>query len=106
MQHPGHHPQARMVAFSFSASFEILHFTRFPSKEAIFCNPLHSCQHSGSAHAHHCKSIYVSPCQQSSDLSALTGLPLHLKLENLQRTGSFKERGALNKLLTLSESEE
>jgi threonine dehydratase len=28
-----------------------------------------------------------------------------LKLENLQRTGSFKERGALNKLLTLSESE-
>ena len=33
------------------------------------------------------------------------GLPLHLKLENLQRTGSFKERGALNKLLTLSESE-
>jgi threonine dehydratase len=32
-------------------------------------------------------------------------LPLHLKLENLQRTGSFKERGALNKLLTLSESE-
>ena len=51
------------------------------------------------------KSIYVSPCQQSSDLSALTGLPLHLKLENLQRTGSFKERGALNKLLTLSEAE-
>jgi len=30
---------------------------------------------------------------------------VHLKLENLQRTGSFKERGALNKLLTLSESE-
>jgi threonine dehydratase len=32
-------------------------------------------------------------------------LPLYLKLENLQRTGSFKERGALNKLLTLSEAE-
>jgi threonine dehydratase len=27
-----------------------------------------------------------------------------LKLENLQRTGSFKERGALNKLLTLTTS--
>ena len=48
---------------------------------------------------------YVSPCQQSHDLSALAGLPLHLKLENLQRTGSFKERGALNKLLTLSHAE-
>jgi threonine dehydratase len=50
-------------------------------------------------------SIYVSPCQLSHDLSDLTGLPLHLKLENLQRTGSFKERGALNKLLTLGETE-
>ena len=49
--------------------------------------------------------IYVSPCQLSNDLSELTGLPLHLKLENLQRTGSFKERGALNKLLTLSQAE-
>jgi threonine dehydratase len=51
------------------------------------------------------ETIYVSPCQLSSDLSELTGLPLHLKLENLQRTGSFKERGALNKLLTLSQAE-
>ena len=51
------------------------------------------------------EAIYVSPCQLSSDLSAVTGLPLHLKLENLQRTGSFKERGALNKLLTLSQTE-
>jgi threonine dehydratase len=51
------------------------------------------------------EAIYVSPCQLSSDLSELTGLPLHLKLENLQRTGSFKERGALNKLLTLSQEE-
>ena len=50
-------------------------------------------------------SIHVSPCQFSHHLSELTGLPLHLKLENLQRTGSFKERGALNKLLTLSETE-
>ena len=49
--------------------------------------------------------IYVSPCQQSHYLSELTGLPLHLKLENLQRTGSFKERGALNKLLTLTPEE-
>ena len=49
--------------------------------------------------------IYVSPCQLSHQLSELTGLPLHLKLENLQLTGSFKERGALNKLLTLGKVE-
>jgi threonine dehydratase len=34
-----------------------------------------------------------------------SGLPVYLKLENLQRTGAFKERGALNKILTLSEQE-
>jgi threonine dehydratase len=32
-------------------------------------------------------------------------MPIFLKLENLQRTGSFKERGALNKLLTLTGEE-
>jgi threonine dehydratase len=57
------------------------------------------------ARARMAESIYLSPCQLSSDLSELTGLPLHLKLENLQRTGSFKERGALNKLLLLSLAE-
>lgn len=51
------------------------------------------------------EAIYMSPCQLSHQLSELAGLPLHLKLENLQLTGSFKERGALNKLLTLSEDE-
>ena len=51
------------------------------------------------------EAIHVSPCHLSHSLSSLTGLPLHLKLENLQRTGSFKERGALNKLLTLSNAE-
>jgi threonine dehydratase len=50
--------------------------------------------------------IHLSPCQLSHHLSELTGLPLHLKLENLQRTGSFKERGALNKLLTLTKVEQ
>ena len=49
--------------------------------------------------------IHISPCHLSHHLSELAGLPLYLKLENLQRTGSFKERGALNKLLTLNEAE-
>jgi threonine dehydratase len=51
------------------------------------------------------EAIHTSPCYLSHYLSEQTGFPLHLKLDNLQRTGSFKERGALNKLLTLSESE-
>jgi threonine dehydratase len=50
-------------------------------------------------------SIYLSPCARSEDMSQLTGNSVYLKLDNLQRTGAFKERGALNKLLTLTEQE-
>src|SRR5579883_2131234 len=49
--------------------------------------------------------VNLSPCPYSAAISELSGLPVHLKLENLQRTGSFKERGALNKIRTLSASE-
>ncbi len=51
------------------------------------------------------KSIYLSPCARSEAFSQLTGNSVRLKLDNLQRTGAFKERGALNKLLTLSTTE-
>jgi threonine dehydratase len=47
-------------------------------------------------------SIYYSPCPQSQMLSALTGQQVYLKLENLQMTGSFKERGALNRIAKLT----
>jgi threonine dehydratase len=47
-------------------------------------------------------SIYCSPCPHSQMLSALTGQQVYLKLENLQMTGSFKERGALNRIATLT----
>jgi threonine dehydratase len=47
-------------------------------------------------------SIYYSPCPHSQMLSALTGQQVYLKLENLQMTGSFKERGALNRIATLT----
>ncbi|MBN2371153.1 MAG: threonine ammonia-lyase [Vicinamibacteria bacterium] len=49
--------------------------------------------------------IYVSPCACSETLSRLTGSRVFCKLENLQMTGSFKERGALNKLLLLDPEE-
>jgi threonine dehydratase len=47
-------------------------------------------------------SIYESPCPHSIMLSALTGQQVYLKLENLQMTGSFKERGALNRIAMLT----
>jgi threonine dehydratase len=49
--------------------------------------------------------IQVSPCPKSHNLTELTGASVYLKLENLQRTGAFKERGALTKLLSLSPAE-
>jgi threonine dehydratase len=49
--------------------------------------------------------IYLSPCARSENFSQLTGNSVYLKLDNLQRTGAFKERGALNKLLTLTPQE-
>src|SRR5580700_7496043 len=50
-------------------------------------------------------SIYYSPCPYSAELSASTGQQVYLKLENLQMTGAYKERGALNKILLLSAEE-
>jgi threonine dehydratase len=49
--------------------------------------------------------IYYSPCNHSQMLSRMTGQSVFLKLENLQMTGSFKERGALNKIATLTADE-
>ena len=45
-----------------------------------------------------------TPCLHSRTLSRLTGAEVWLKFENLQFTASFKERGALNKLLSLDEA--
>jgi threonine dehydratase len=49
--------------------------------------------------------IRVSPCPRSESFSALTNNIIFLKMDNQQRTGAFKERGALNKLLTLTPDE-
>jgi threonine dehydratase len=46
--------------------------------------------------------IIRSPCPPSVPLSLATGMEIYCKLEYLQRTGSFKERGARNALLQLS----
>src|SRR5437868_13508012 len=49
--------------------------------------------------------VLDTPCMPSRTLSAITGCEVFLKFENLQFTASFKERGALNKLLQLNADE-
>jgi threonine dehydratase len=49
--------------------------------------------------------IYETPCPYSQTLSELCGVRCFVKLENLQMTGSFKERGAANLLLQLDGEE-
>jgi threonine dehydratase len=50
-------------------------------------------------------SIVRTSCEKSETLSMLTGAEVFLKFENRQFTASFKERGALNYLLQLSDAE-
>ncbi|MUV90608.1 threonine ammonia-lyase [Halapricum sp. CBA1109] len=46
-----------------------------------------------------------TPLEYSHTFSSLTGADVHLKLETFQRTGSFKIRGATNRIATLSDAE-
>lgn len=48
------------------------------------------------------KLVSKTPCSRSTTFSRITGAEVFLKFENLQMTGSFKERGAANTLLGLS----
>jgi threonine dehydratase len=49
--------------------------------------------------------VHRTPLLHSRTMSDRVGAPVWLKCENLQRTGAFKVRGALNRLLTLSPEE-
>ena len=49
--------------------------------------------------------IAKTPCQKSLFLSQYLGIDCYLKKELFQQTGSFKERGALNRLLNLSDEQ-
>ena len=49
--------------------------------------------------------VIDTPCLHSRTLSEITGAQVYFKFENLQFTASFKERGALVKLLSLTEAE-
>ena len=49
--------------------------------------------------------IERTPCRHSRTLSEITGAEVWVKFENLQFTAAYKERGALNTLLQLSDNE-
>jgi threonine dehydratase len=49
--------------------------------------------------------VFYSPCPPSIPLSEITGMEIFCKLDNLQRTGSFKERGARNALAQLPDDQ-
>jgi threonine dehydratase len=51
------------------------------------------------------KSIARTPCEFSVGLSEMFGGRVFVKLDNLQATGAFKERGAANKLIQLTDAE-
>src|SRR4026207_2099143 len=57
------------------------------------------------AHGRIRDAVVRTPTLLSKTLSELTGATVYLKFENLQFTAAYKERGALNKLLQLTEEE-
>ncbi|MDA0329949.1 MAG: threonine/serine dehydratase [Gemmatimonadetes bacterium] len=65
-------------------------------------NPSLSLERLHAAHARIAPSIHRTPLIHSSTLSERAGAPVWLKCENLQKTGAFKVRGALHRLLTLT----
>ena len=57
------------------------------------------------AHSRINEAVFKTPCPESAALSDLCGCRVFCKLEYLQRTGSFKERGACNALLSLPQQQ-
>lgn len=66
-------------------------------------NGLPSASDIQAAHKRIAQGILATPCRASLQLSELTGAQIYLKQENLQVTNSFKDRGALCKLLRLDD---
>jgi threonine dehydratase len=51
------------------------------------------------------KVVHETPLEHSQTFTNLSGNEVYMKLENLQKTGSFKVRGSFNKIMSLSEAE-
>lgn len=61
-------------------------------------------EHIRAARARAAGIVKTTPLDLSTTFSTLCGCEIYLKLENLQKTGSFKVRGALNKVQLLAAS--
>ncbi|MFW9815803.1 MAG: threonine/serine dehydratase [Candidatus Thorarchaeota archaeon] len=83
------------IVFQHDATLKILH-------EAVIMTTLSDIERARERIRNHIKE---TPLRKSKYLSKLTGSSVYLKLENEQVTGSFKVRGALNRLMTLSKEE-
>src|SRR6266849_6160122 len=75
-----------------------------PSIEAVGYQPP-SWEAILAAHARISRRIHRTPILTSASLNAITGAQLFFKCENLQKTGSFKIRGASNAILSLTDKE-
>src|SRR5882724_3997015 len=64
-----------------------------------------SWQEIAAAHARIAARIHRTPVLTSETMNRLSGAQLYFKCENLQKTGSFKIRGAANAILSLSEED-
>ena len=71
----------------------------------FYMSDLWTLDHVRAAHARIRDSIVETPTLHSQTLSKLTGANIYLKFENLQFTAAYKERGALNAILLLSEQQ-
>lgn len=71
----------------------------------FYMSDLLTLDHVRAAHARIRDSIVETPTLHSQTLSKLTGANIYLKFENLQFTAAYKERGALNAILLLSEQQ-
>ena len=71
----------------------------------FYMSDLLTLDHVRAAHARIRDSIVATPTLHSQTLSKLTGANIYLKFENLQFTAAYKERGALNAILLLSEEQ-
>ena len=71
----------------------------------FYMSDLLTLDHVRAAHARIRDSIVETPTLHSQTLSNLTGANIYLKFENLQFTAAYKERGALNAILLLSEEQ-
>ena len=89
--------------------FVVQHFTDAASssreEEAISCRLVIALAHIREAAERIAGRVHRTPMLPATQLGKRVGVRLLLKCESFQKTGSFKPRGALNKILSLSQSE-